>query len=261
MNFRAVFSSVAGLLTGLVILSGCTENNFNNPSATGREPVIEPDYSGVTIPPNIAPMNFMILEKGKSFRITASSQTKNTLTIESSDGQVRFPVKAWKKLMEGTAGGKIELEIISSDQGNSVIKFTPIQITVASEPIDPYLCYRLLYPGYRSWVDMKIVQRSLENFTENSLFENQMIEDNCVNCHSFRQNDPDKFLLHVRGSKGGTYFYDGKKLTRTALKTKEMAANAVYPAWHPSGRYVAFSSNKNIHTRAIPTSAARRWYM
>ena len=37
-------------------------------------------------------------------------------------------------------------------------------------------------------------------------------------------------------------------LTRTALKTKEMPANAVYPAWHPSGRYVAFSSNKTIQS-------------
>ncbi len=55
-------------------------------------------------------------------------------------------------------------------------------------------------------------------------------------------------MLHVRGSKGGTYFYDGKQLTRTALKTGEMPANAVYPAWHPSGRYVAFSSNKTIQS-------------
>jgi WD40 repeat protein len=248
MNLRAVYSSVAGLLTGLMILSGCTENNFNNPSAAGRDPVIDPDYSGVTIPPNIAPMNFMILEKGTSFRITASSQNKSSLIIESADGQVRFPVKAWKKFMEGTAGGKIDIEITASDKANSVIKFNPLRINVASEPIDPYLCYRLLYPGYRSWVDMKIVQRSLEDFNENSLFENQMMDENCVNCHSFRQNDPEKFLLHVRGSKGGTYFYDGKKLTRTALKTKEMAANSVYPAWHPSGRYVAFSSNKTTQS-------------
>jgi hypothetical protein len=32
-----------------------------------REPVIEPDYTGVTIPRNIAPMNFIITEEGESF--------------------------------------------------------------------------------------------------------------------------------------------------------------------------------------------------
>ncbi len=116
------------------------------------------------------------------------------------------------------------------------------------KPIDPYLCYRLLYPGYQSWVEMKIVQRSIEDFKETSLFENQLLKDNCVNCHSFKQNNPDRFLLHVRGSMGGTYFVDGQKVTRTTLKTQNMPANAVYPSWHPSGKYVAFSSNKTVQT-------------
>jgi len=30
---------------------------------------------------------------------------------------------------------------------------------VAREKIDPYLVYRLIYPGYYSWSDIKIVQR------------------------------------------------------------------------------------------------------
>ena len=85
--------------------------------------------------------------------------------------------------------------------------YSPFSINVASEPIDPYLCYRLLYPGYRSWVEMKIVQRSLEDFSENSLFENQMMENNCVNCHSFRQNSPDKFMLHVQRFKRRNLFF------------------------------------------------------
>lgn len=248
MKASGIISPMAVLFFVTILQYGCKSGNFNNPSAAGREPVIEPDYSGVTIPPNIAPLNFLILEKGKNFRITATSQTGSSLTLGSSDGAVLFPVGSWKSLLRGSAGGKIDLEIIADEGGKSAKKYTPFQLNVASEPIDPYLCYRLLYPGYRSWVDMKIIQRSLEDFDENSLFENQMLENNCVNCHSFRQNSPDKFLLHVRGSKGGTYFFDGKKLTRTALKTPEMPANAVYPAWHPSGRYVAFSSNKTIQS-------------
>ena len=54
--------------------------------------------------------------------------------------------------------------------------------------------------------------------------------------------------MHVRGPGGGTYFYDGKKLTRVNMRTREMKANAVYPAWHPSGKYVAFSSNKTVQS-------------
>lgn len=248
MKLSAILFWVLALSAVILIPSGCTSDNFDNPSPAGHEPVIDPDYSGVTIPPNIAPLNFIILEKGQSFKIVATSSIGERLILKSPDGEVRFPVKSWQHLLQGSAGGKIEIEIIVRTKGDSVTRYDPVSINVAKEQIDPYLCYRLLYPGYRSWVEMKIVQRSLEDFSENSLFENQMMENNCVNCHSFNQNNPDKFLVHVRGTKGGTYFFDGSQLTRTALKTPEMPANAVYPAWHPSGKYVAFSSNKTIQS-------------
>jgi hypothetical protein len=138
------------LMVIMVMQAGCKSGNFDKPSESGREPVIEPDYSGVTIPPNIAPLNFLILEKGKNFRITATSQNGTTITLESADGAVLFPVKSWKSLLSGSSGGKIELEIIADEGGKAVQRYNPVHLNVASEPIDPYLCYRLLYPGYRS---------------------------------------------------------------------------------------------------------------
>jgi WD40 repeat protein len=248
MKLTEITSLSVVLFFLMIMQSACTSDQFDNPSSSGREPLIYPDYSGVTIPPNIAPLNFVIQEKGEAFRVIATSPNGATVTVESSDGTVKFPVKSWKKLLQGCTGGKIDIEVISGAGENSAVKYAPVKINIASEAIDPYLCYRLLYPGYRSWVEMKIVQRSLEDFSEYSLFENQMMEDNCVNCHSFKQNSPDKFMLHVRGSLGGTYFFDGIQVTRAALKTQEMPANAVYPAWHPSGKYVAFSSNKTIQS-------------
>jgi hypothetical protein len=236
------------LIMAFIFPGGCKSYNSDNIQALGREPVIDPDYSGVTIPYNIAPLNFIVLEKGKSFIINATSPNGTRLKIKSTDGVVVFPVKLWKQLAEESKSGKIKIEVISEERGKQAGRYDPLYINVAGDPVDPYLCYRLLYPGYRSWVEMKIVQRSLEDFSEKSLFENQLLEGNCVNCHSFNKNNPDKFLLHVRGSKGGTYFFDGRKLTRTALRTQEMPANAVYPAWHPSGRYVAFSSNKTVQS-------------
>jgi Tol biopolymer transport system component len=91
---------------------------------------------------------------------------------------------------------------------------------------------------------MKIIQRSLEDFTEKVVIENQLLEDNCVNCHSFLENNPQKFLIHLRGSLNGTYLVNGKQVIRRSLRTGKMIANAVYPAWHPSGRYIVFSSNE-----------------
>lgn len=148
----------------------------------------------------------------------------------------------------------IEIKILSEDKEDKVKKYDPVFINVAIEPIDPYLCYRLLYPGYESWGEIKIVKRSTEDFKESSLFENQLLEDNCVNCHAFKQSNPGRFLLHVMGSTAGTYFVDREKITRTELRTQNMFANAVHPSWHPAGRYVAFSSNKilqAVHMRSV----------
>jgi len=248
MRLTKISIGVLALIMEMFFLGGCKTDTYENIPALGREPVIEPDYSGITIPSNIAPMNFSILEDGRFFNIRAISPNGTQLFVKSSDGIVRFPVRAWKKLLKDSQGGKIEIVVVSENKGKKVTKYEPIYINVSNEPIDPYLCYRLLYPGYKYWVEMKIVQRSTEDFKESSLFENQLLEDNCVNCHSFQQNNPGRFLLHVRGSLGGTYFVDGEKVTRTTLKTQNMPVNAVYPSWHPSGRYVAFSSNRTVQT-------------
>ena len=230
------------------ISSGCDSSGGKVPEPAGRLPVIEPDYCGITVPPNIAPLNFIIREKGESFRVRLSSSNGRKLEIESRSRIIVFGLKEWKQMLSGCEGGSLEAEIIAFDREKAPVAFSPFTINVAREPIDPVMSYRLLYPGYRSWTDMKIIQRSLEDFKEKSLFENQLLDNNCVNCHSLNNNNPDRFLLHVRGSRGGTYFYDGRNLTRRSLRTPEMNANTVYPAWHPSGRYIAFSSNKTIQS-------------
>jgi hypothetical protein len=244
MNFVRLIS----ILLIIGGFTGCKPHNYDNIPSSGREPVIEPDYSGVTIPKNIAPMNFKILEGGKSYFITVKSPAGTLLKLESHDGIVRFPVKSWKKLLAESAGGKLNIEIISENEGERLLKFEPLSMNISDSPVDPYLCYRLLYPGYESWVEMKIVQRSTESFKEKSVIENQLLDYNCVNCHSFRQNQPDMFLIHVRGTLGGTYFTDKGKITRKLLRTDNMKANTVYPSWHPSGKYVAFSSNKTVQS-------------
>jgi Tol biopolymer transport system component len=45
---------------------------------------------------------------------------------------------------------------------------------------------------------------------------------------------------------GGTYFVTDGDLKKFNLKTKEMDNSATYPRWHPSGYFVAFSSNKVV---------------
>lgn len=244
---KTVFPLVLVFVFGILLMTGCNLREENISEIT-REPVIEPDYSGVTIPSNIAPLNFKISEDGKSFRLKVVSTNGTHFSTTSKNGIIRFPQKLWKKLLANNHGGKISLNVISEDKKGVLTKFHPINLFVANDLIDPWLCYRLLYPGYEAYLQIKIIQRSTESFRERSVVENQLLETNCVNCHSFCRNNPDKFLLHIRGSLGGTYFAEGDKIVRKNLKTPEMKFGAVYPAWHPNGKLVTFSSNSIVQS-------------
>jgi hypothetical protein len=234
------------LVFGMFFYIGCNTDTVKVISKIDRKPVIEPDYTDVIIPPNIAPMNFSIREKGAFFKVVATSGlTGYQIKINSSDGIIRFPEKSWRKLANESRGDSIQFRIYSSEnQRGTVEEYNTFHMVVAREKIDPYLVYRLLYPGYYSWSNIRIIQRSLESFSEESIIENQIIEKNCANCHSFNSNNPDRFMIHIRGSLGGTYFVEDGKITRTDPKIDAMPGGATYPSWHPEGRFVAFSSNQ-----------------
>ena len=64
-----------------------------------------------------------------------------------------------------------------------------------------------------------------------------------MNCHSFCMQDPDKMLFHVRAKYGCTVFVDGDRIETLDTKTDRTISALVYPSWHPSGKFVAFSIN------------------
>ena len=234
------------LFVGTLFMVSCSKGIKGTIQVTGQKPDIFPDYCDITIPPNIAPLNFSIKENGRAFKVIASDEANDyQVTINSKGRNIIFPEDKWKKLTAKSRGNKIRFKVYSFDsEKNNWKRFEDFFMNVANEPIDPYLVYRLIYPGYYSWSHIRIMQRSIESFSEESLLENQILDMNCMNCHSFNQNNPERFLVHIRGSKGGTYFIEGDKITRRDLKIDAMPGSATYPAWHPGGRYVAFSSNQ-----------------
>ena len=246
MRKKGIIVILTVICIGFILCVSCTEEKIKNIRESDRIASIEPDYVNVTIPPNIAPMNFSIREEGRSFKVTASSaRTGYKLTINSNDGIISFPEKSWNRLTSDSKGDSIKIQVFTSgDDKKSLIAYKPFFMIVANDAIDPYLVYRLIFPGYYSWSDIKIIQRSTESFSEESIIENQMLEKNCANCHSFNGNSARRFMIHIRGSKGGTYFVEDGKITRTDPKIDAMPGSATYPSWHPGGRFLAFSSNQ-----------------
>ena len=104
------------LILEVLFLSRCDTIPDDLIMEMDREPAIEPDYAGVTIPPNIAPLNFIIEEEGISFMVDASSSNGRHLSIKSSDGIIRFPVRSWNKLLSDNQGGEIIIEVLTIDK-------------------------------------------------------------------------------------------------------------------------------------------------
>jgi len=235
------------LIITVISAIGCTGEPHGNISETGTLPLIDPDYSGVTIPPNIAPLNFKITDAGTAFFVRFSADSKTIIEAGSKDGIISIPEKKWKKFLEENKGRDFNIEIYLKDNKSGWSKYVTTTNKIAPEPIDPYITYRLLYPGYESWKEIYIKQRNLESFREHSIIENSLVEENCLNCHSYNNSGKsDNFMVHMRGTMGGTYFYNHGEFKKVNLKTDEMKNGAVYPRWHPSGKFVAFSSNRIV---------------
>jgi hypothetical protein len=228
-----------------LIIAACSTVPDENTTQLNSRPVIEPDYSDLTIPINIAPLNFSIEEKGDAFFVRISDEKGETIKVSDKKGIIKIPGKKWKKLLKNNANKKLTYLVFVKREGEWK-QFEPFSNTISESPVAPYLYYRLLFPGYESWTEISIMQRSLESFKEKVVVENNVVDQNCVNCHAVNQQNPGNFMFHMRGSMGGTYFVSDGDLKKFNLKTKEMENSATYPRWHPSGNFVAFSSNKVV---------------
>jgi hypothetical protein len=245
VSLRNLSTNLA-FLTLIVVLNSCNPGLPENADAIGRLPSIQPDYLNVTIPPNVAPMNFFIGENARKFIVSVKVEGgENELVLESADGSVCFPEKKWKKTLEKAKGKKLEISVYANDRKEGGYSaYDTFNMYVSEDKIDPYIAYRLIHPGYYSWSNIRIKQRSVESFKEESIFENQVMEKNCANCHSFNNASPDRFMIHIRGSLGGTYFVENKEITKVDPKIDAMPGGATYPVWHPGGRFLSYSSNQ-----------------
>jgi hypothetical protein len=207
-----------------------------------RKPIITPDYSDITIPLNIAPLNFIVKEKAQDYMVKLHSQNGETVSVSSTSGKIIIPLKKWKKLLSQSAGKELAIDIFTKQDGHWN-KYLPVINQVSRDSIDNYLAYRIFDQGYLTWNKMGIYQRCLENFDETPIMLNDMSEKNCMNCHCFCKNSSSTMLFHQRGNVPGTFIYRNGKITRVNTKTSQTISPAVYPAWHPDGRHVAFSTN------------------
>ena len=229
------------VLLALWLLTACSET-VTNPELLTVKPEIFPDYAEVTIPATIAPLNFSVVGAYDKLHLQAEGVRSGSLEIQTT-GFIAFPEKKWKRLLTENMDGEIRFTLFVKSAGRWK-QYAPFSMYVSPHPIDFGLAYRLIAPGYEVYSKMGIYQRDLSNFKEHPVFENTIVPGSCVNCHSFNQTQPSALSLHVRGAKGGTVIRRGDNLKIMDTKTDKTLSACVYPYWHPSGRFIAYSVNK-----------------
>ena len=228
-------------LMGLMGLMGCNET-VSDAKQEGGLPQIYPDYVGVTIPVNIAPLNFGMADE-TVLLVDAIITDRHGNSLQSQGEQsVDFDIDDWHALLSQNCGDSLSVTV-SARYDDGWHTYHSFSIHVSPDSIDYGICYRLIAPGYEVWSKMGIYERDLSSFDERPLIENTQFEG-CVNCHSFNRGNPADMSLHIRGPHGATLLSkaDGS-ITAYNTKTDQTLGLCVYPYWHPSGRYIAYSTN------------------
>jgi hypothetical protein len=210
-------------------------------------PRLFPDYIGVTLPPNIAPLNFKIQEPGASYRVELHSTQGASISLSSPDPAIRIPPRAWAALLRANAGQPFYWDISAQTAASGWTRFATVTNYIAREEVDGWLAYRLLTPIFNYYMHLGIYQRDLQSFEQRLVIKNDQFNHGCLNCHIPLNRSPQTFAFNIRGEGG-----KNPMMLVTSNRITRVDKTMGYLAWHPSGRLLTFSANKFFlffHTR------------
>lgn len=233
-----------------LLLIGCG-SSYSVPQdavANGKNVVLYPDYTDVTVPPNIAPLNFIVKAEADEYVVQVKAGGKELMVSGGSDdGVVQFDSTEWRNALRDNRGKVLNVTVYELSDGQWT-SYNPYKIYVAQDDIDPYLSYRLIEPGFEMYRQIGLYQRNLTTYEQNVIYENNRVENpeenHCVNCHNYQNYGGKNMLFHVRASMGGTMIAKDGKVEKLNFKNDSILGSAVYPSWHPKKNYIVFSSNR-----------------
>lgn len=227
-----------------MMLASCTEKP-ENVTRVDKVPAIFPDYSGVTIPDGIAPMDFNVTgDDCDCVDVTVKGSKGGE--VHSNGDYAKFDLDDWHSLTRQNKGGTLTFTVCVEKDGKWT-QYKDFTMTVSPYAIGDWgLTYRRIAPGYEVYGHMGIYQRDLSTFDETPIFDNLAAPGACVNCHTPNRTNSDQYTFHVRGEHGATVVHRDGKEELLKAKNDSIHGSMVYPYWHPSGKYCAYSTN-NTH--------------
>jgi len=208
-------------------------------SSIDQPPKIHPNYCGTVIPPNIAPLNFLVEENGSQYCVKIHSKKGRTIQVFSRTPKIMIPQSPWHELLNANRGVQLNFDVFVKTANDQWNRFSAITNKIANEDIDSFLVYRRIYPGHGFWRKMGIYQRNLHRFDESLVLDNGYFKGGCLNCHTFCNNRTDKMFIGIRSS-----LYGSSVLLLEDGMVNKIGTKFGYTSWHPSGRVAAYSINK-----------------
>ena len=237
-----------------VFLLSCSSGP-DNPTQASQLPEIYPDYVGVTIPADIAPLNFNFSDE--------TIDRMDVIVKGSKGGELHvngewadFDIDEWHALTEQNQGGKLTVTVCTEKDGQWT-QYKDFDIFVSEARLDDWgLTYRRIKPGYEVGGDIGIYQRELGSFDEYAIITETVVPGRCFNCHTANRTNPNRLTMQMRGEGGGTMIQKDGHQMWVETKTDSTKAAGSYSYWHPQGDYVALAVN-SVH-QAFFTGTGQR---
>ena len=237
-----------------VFLLSCSSGP-DNPTQASQLPEIYPDYMGVTIPADIAPLNFNFSDE--------TIDRMDVIVKGSKGGELHvngewadFDIDEWHALTEQNQGGKLTVTVCTEKDGQWT-QYKDFDIFVSEARLDDWgLTYRRIKPGYEVGGDIGIYQRELSSFDEYAIITETVVPGRCFNCHTANRTNPNRLTMQMRGEGGGTMIQKDGHQMWVETKTDSTKAAGSYSYWHPQGDYVALAVN-SVH-QAFFTGTGQR---
>ena len=239
-------------LAGAIVLVAGAAWWIVGPGPTGRDAApanrparMRPDWAGVVLPPNLAPLNFLLEEGPGPFEITIRAARGDPITLRGRTPAVVIPEGPWRRLLAANRGEALHVDACVRGADGRWLRFDTVSARIASEPIDGHLVYRWMHPLYNKYKHVGIYQRDLSNYDTSVVVRGRSFGHGCLNCHTFLNQRPDPMVLHIRSRHGlAMMLARGGKVAKVDTRTRFNASPAAYSSWHPGGRLIAFSVNK-----------------
>lgn len=232
------------LCVSVWLLLACSSNP-EHPTLVDKLPVIYPDYIGVTIPADIAPLNFNFADETIN-RMDVVVKGSKGGELHVNGEWADFDIDEWHVLTAQNLGGRLTVTVCTEKDGQWT-QYKDFDIFVSEARLDDWgLTYRRIKPGYEVGGDIGIYQRELSSFDEYAIITETVVPGRCFNCHTANRTNPNRLTMQMRGEGGGTMIQKDGHQMWVETKTDSTKAAGSYSYWHPQGDYVALAVN-SVH--------------